>query len=94
MEVPDDVMHFNQKLAAYKKAGNDVWIEAVQGNCEQLAKQLSMVMRQGADVANFCEENYGVKFRVTVNPFAFTVRRITYAGGSSWIALTVSQSLA
>ena len=80
MEVPVEVMHFNQKLATYKRVGNDTRAEAVRENRDLLDQQLSLAMQWATDVENFCEENYGVRFRVTVNPFVLTVRRVSYIG--------------
>lgn len=88
MEVPVEVMHFNQKLATYKRVGNDTRAEAVRENRDLLDQQLSLAMQWATDVENFCEENYGVRFRVTMNPFVLTVRRVSYAGGSGWIAVS------
>ena len=87
-QIPCKVLHLDHKLREHWQAGEQAKIQAVRDHRDSLAEQLRTVMGRTEDVVRYCEEIYGVGFRVTTNVFELTVRRVTFSTGAGWIAVT------
>ena len=83
-----DTLHLGQQVQEYRRFGDEARKHAIRTHRERLSDQLRAVMTQAEDVKQYCNNNYGTKFRVTFDDFEFTVQRVTFNGGSGWIAVT------